>query len=410
MNLRNDANILINEIIREINPEKAVREALQDYPFGDGKIIMVSIGKAAWQMAKAASEVVDYEKGIVITKYNHVKGEIRNTECCEAGHPVVDENSFKATEKALKLTKNLSSNDTVLFLVSGGGSALFEKSYISLEELQDINRQLLSSGADINEINTIRKRLSMVKAGRFARACYPARVVCIIISDVIGDRLDSIASGPAFIDRSDRKKAFDIIERYHLNISEKALKCLRKPLIKQIDNVDYRIVSNATLLAEKAKDIAERLGYESRIIDEKVTCMAETAGKNLADYASEVAETAEKPVCLIETGETVVEVKGTGKGGRNQHLALTAAKYIEGKNIVILSLGSDGSDGPTDAAGGIVDGNTVNQLREKNLDIDRILLNNDSYHGLKAIDSLIMTGPTGTNINDVMIALIDSHK
>ena len=221
--LRQKANQIIKESLEAVMPDRAVEKALENFQGSGGRTILVAAGKAAWQMAAAAVRVLGHvDDGIVITKYDHVKGEIPEVECREAGHPVPDENSFAATETALEKVRGLEETDTVIFLLSGGGSALFEKPLISGEELQDITKQLLSCGADIVEMNTIRKRLSGVKGGRFALACMPARVYAIVLSDILGDPLDMIASGPAYPDSSTCEQANSIIEKYHLNLSEQA--------------------------------------------------------------------------------------------------------------------------------------------------------------------------------------------
>ena len=196
--LRAHADRIVQEAIAAVMPDAAVQRALKDMTF-PGRVLLVAAGKAAWQMAKAASEALGsrIKKGVVVTKYGHVMGPITNCTCFEAGHPVPDENSFRGTQASLDLVSGLAPEDTVLFLLSGGGSALFEKPLVSAEELQDITGQLLACGADITEINTIRKRLSQVKGGRFAQLCEPARVEAVILSDVLGDPLDMIASGPA---------------------------------------------------------------------------------------------------------------------------------------------------------------------------------------------------------------------
>lgn len=199
MRLREEADQIIKKSIQAVLPDEAVAKALKGKEFGQGKIYMVAVGKAGWQMGKAAADILAdrLEAGVVVTKYDHVKGDIPRTQCFEAGHPVPDENSYLATQAALDLVARAGSEDAVVFLLSGGGSALFEKPLVSGEELQDITTQLLACGADIVEMNTIRKRLSAVKGGRFALACEPARVFSIVLSDILGDPLDMIASGPA---------------------------------------------------------------------------------------------------------------------------------------------------------------------------------------------------------------------
>ena len=227
--LRRDADAILHSSIQAVLPDEAVRRALAAFQPKGGRVLLVAAGKAAWQMAHAAVETLGrVDGGVVVTKYGHVKGEIPGVICCEAGHPVPDENGFAATEKALELVHGLQPEDTVLFLLSGGGSALFERPLLPGEELQDITSQLLASGADIVEMNTIRKRLSAVKGGRFAQACAPAEVFSIVLSDILGDPLDMIASGPAVPDTSTCGQAIAIAEKYHLCLSTTAQELLRQ--------------------------------------------------------------------------------------------------------------------------------------------------------------------------------------
>lgn len=407
-NLRKDADFIIKKSIQAVLPDEAVIKALRNFSCEKGKIILVAAGKAAWQMAAAASSVLPHvDDGIVITKYGYIKGDIEGIECYEAGHPVPDENSFAATKKALEKVRDLSENDTVVFLLSGGGSALFELPLIPGEELQDITRQLLSSGADITSINTIRKRLSQVKGGRFAIACAPARVFSIVLSDIIGDPLDMIASGPAYPDNSTYDEANAIALKYGLVLSEDARKFLGIETPKVLKNVETHITGSVRELCKAAAESCRELGYESIILTDELCCEAREAGSFLASIAKTNARVGKK-IAFIAGGETVVHLTGSGKGGRNQELALAAAEGIGAldANIAIFSVGSDGTDGPTDAAGGYVDTDTLTELMDKGINIDVILANNDAYNALKETGGLIFTGATGTNVNDVAVVLI----
>lgn len=389
-------------------PDCAVEKALENFQGSGGRTILVAAGKAAWQMAAAAVRVLGHvDDGIVITKYDHVKGEIPGVECREAGHPVPDENSFAATEKALEKVRNLEETDTVIFLLSGGGSALFEKPLISGEELQDITKQLLACGADIVEMNTIRKRLSGVKGGRFALACTPARVYAIVLSDILGDPLDMIASGPAYPDSSTCEQANSIVKKYHLNLSSQAQALMQEETPKNLTNVTTQITGSVRELCAASMKAALKLGYEPVLLTDELCCEAKEAGSMMASILRTHAKHG-KSLCFIAGGETVVHLTGSGKGGRNQELALSAAPGIAGlTNACVFSVGSDGTDGPTDAAGGYVDGETMERLREKGLDVFSVLRNNDAYTALEAAGGLIVTGPTGTNVNDVTVALLD---
>ena len=405
--LREDAEKIIYAAIQAVQPDEAVRRTLKDYKFNTGRKILVAIGKASWQMAKAAVDVLgQVDAGIVITKYGHVKGAIPGVECCEAGHPVPDENSFAATEKALGLVKGLAPEDTVVFLVSGGGSSLFELPLISGEELQRITMQLLNSGADVVEVNKIRKRLSGVKAGRFALACDPAKVLSIVLSDVLGDPLDSIASGPAYPDSSTCGQARAIVEKYKIGVSPEAAALLDKETPKELNNIETHVNGSVKELCAAAARTVEAMGYKPFVLTDELCCEASSAGSFLASILKSHAGS-KQSLAFIAGGETVVRVTGYGTGGRSQELALAAAQGIAGlEGAAIFSVDSDGTDGPTDAAGGYVDGESFAAFEEKGINYDSMLRENDSYHALEAIGGLIVTGPTGTNVNDLAVALL----
>jgi len=406
--LRKDAETIIADSIREVQPDSAVIRALKETTL-NGKIKLVAAGKAAWQMAKAASNYLGerLEQGIVITKYGHVRGELPRIRCCEAGHPVPDEGSFDAARKALALTENLSKDDTVLFLLSGGGSALFELPLIPAEALQDVTRQLLACGADIVEINTLRKRLSAVKGGRFAQHCAPAKVFSIILSDILGDPPDMIASGPTCPDSSTCADAMEIVRRYDLSLREETKQLLMVETPKALANAQWMITGSVRELCDAAARSCRKLGYEPFFLTDRLCCQAREAGSVMASILRTHAGDGKK-LAFLAGGETVVRLTGSGKGGRNQELALAAAEGISGlSNAALFSVGSDGTDGPTDAAGGFVDGATRQRLLEEGIHIDQVLLNNDAYHALQRTDGLIFTGPTGTNVNDVTVGLVE---
>lgn len=405
--LYQEALQITDSAIQAVKPDAAVKRALSEMPHS-GRIFLVAAGKAAWQMADAAVKTLgQMEDGVVVTKYGHVKAEIPGVRCYEAGHPVPDANSFAATEKALELVHGLHPEDTVLFLLSGGGSALFEKPLISGEELQEITAQLLASGADIVEMNTIRKRLSGVKGGRFASACAPAKVFSIVLSDILGDPLDMIASGPAVPDTSTCAQALAIAEKYRLKLSEQAQALLKQETPKTLDNVTTRITGSVRELCAAAAAACWERGYEPILLTDRLCCEAREAGSFLGSIVRTHAGRGKK-LAYIAGGETVVHLTGNGLGGRNQELALAAAPALAGlEHCCVFSVGSDGTDGPTDAAGGYVDGQTDAALRTAGWDVFAALQNNDAYHALQAIGSLLITGPTGTNVNDVSVALVD---
>ncbi len=409
MTMREQAEQIIRASLQAVQPDAAVQRALEDIRFEqDGRLIVVAIGKAAWQMAKAASDKLGdrIDSGIVITKYDHVMGPLPHLTMREAGHPVPDQNSFAATEDAMALVQGLTPRDSVLLLISGGGSALFESPRIPAEELQDITDQLLRSGAGIVEMNIIRKRLSRVKGGRFAQLCSPAKVYAVVLSDILGDPLDMIASGPATPDSSTVEDALRVQQKYGLRLSPEAQACLQEETPKKLTNARALVTGSVRHLCEAASKAAATLGYQPHILTDSLSCQAKEAGSFLGSIAQR-HQNSESSVAFIAGGETVVKLVGSGKGGRNQELALAAAPALHGTaNTALFSLGSDGTDGPTDAAGGYVDQDTAALLAKQNVDIDQVLQQNDAYHALERVNGLLMTGPTGTNVNDVSVLLI----
>lgn len=406
-NLRADAEKIITRAIAAVLPDAAVERALKGKTFL-GRVYLVAAGKAAWQMAHAARACLqdNFCGGVVVTKYGHVNGEIADVACFEGGHPVPDENSLRGTDAALALTEDLTESDTVVFLLSGGGSALFEKPLLPLAELQDVTNQLLAAGADIVEINTIRKRLSAVKGGRFALHCRPASVFSVVLSDIIGDPLDMIASGPAAPDSSTCAEALAIAQKYGLRLSDGALACLQTETPKTLPNAVSRVTGSVRALCDAAEQAAQALGYRCIRLTDCLNCEAREAGRFLAAVARTHASPSE-PLAFLAGGETVVHLTGAGRGGRNQELALAAAEGLTGlTEAAVFSFGSDGSDGPTDAAGGFVDQDSFAALRAAGLDPADVLRRNDAYPALERIGGLIRTGPTGTNVNDLAMLLL----
>ena len=381
--LREDCDYIVSQSIKTCKPDRLVIEALKDFKRPKGRLILIAIGKAAFNMAEGAvsalGDIID--SGIVITKYGHSgkKALPGSITVYEAGHPIVDENSIMATNEVLKMTENLSCDDEVLFLVSGGGSALFESPKVPFEKLREITERKLKEGADIYELNAARRELSNVKGGRFGEHCKPAHITALILSDVLGDKIDVIASGPALG-----------------------------------DNVSTVIIGNINLLCEAARVAAIHIGYKAEIVRTDLTGFAVDAGRELADKAKKVVNCCEAYTntdreyigrAFIYGGETTVKVTGAGLGGRNMEMALSAALSIEGmEKVAVFSVGSDGTDGPTDAAGGFVDGDTASILGRES--IEAALKNNDSYNELKKVGGLVITGPTNTNINDISVVLI----
>ena len=384
--LRADAEAAALAAIDAVLPDKAVERALKGKRF-PGRVFPVAVGKAAWRMAAAALRTLEapVEDGLVISKYGHLGDTLPPLRFMEAGHPVPDENSVLAAAAALALTEDLRGDDTVLFLLSGGGSALFEKPLIPLGELRDITKQLLACGADIVEINTIRKRLSAVKGGRFAAHCAPARIEALILS-------------------ADAQR---IAEKYGLVLSDAARRCLQVETPKRLDHVGVQIIGSVRELCRAAAEACRGMGYEPVLLTDRLDCEAREAGRYLASVLRAHAGEGGK-LAFLAGGETVVHLTGDGLGGRNQELALAACEGIRGLDgAAVFSVGSDGTDGPTDAAGGYVDSKSFDALCAAGLDLDDVLRRNDSYHALAAIGGLIVTGATGTNVNDLCIALLD---
>ncbi|MBM7560185.1 glycerate kinase type-2 family protein [Marinitoga litoralis] len=416
--LKEDLMNIINFSINSVLPENSVKEYIKKLKITNEKIFLISIGKAAWRMAKAANDEIknNIKGGVVITKYNHSLGDIDDLEIYEAGHPIPDENSIKATKRTLELISNLEDDYTILFLISGGGSALFEmpEDGITLKDIQEITDKLLKSGAEITEINAIRKRLSKVKGGKFAKLAYPKKIYSLVLSDVLGDRLDSIASGPTFKDDFSTEQVIKLLKKYNVDVSEKIESIITKETPKEIVNAEHYIIGSVKIACDNAIKKAKELGYNTLFLTSFLNSEAKEAGKFFASIAKEIINSnnpVPKPCAIVAGGETVVNVKGHGLGGRNQELSYSFALEIEGlKTIVFASVGTDGTDGPTDAAGGIVDGFTSLKLKEKGLDPYIFLENNDSYNGLEEAGSLLKLGPTGTNVNDIIILLVGNDN
>ena len=401
--LYSDAKSICLSAISSCLPEKGVKETLKKLDL-QGDIYLVSVGKASFNMAKAAIEQIEIRQGIVISKYNHIKGELKKTRCFEAGHPLLDENGIKATQEVIRMCRDLKESDIVLFLLSGGASALFEKPLIDLDKLQDLNRQMLNKGLNINEINTIRKKLSLVKGGRFADICKPAKVYAIILSDVLGDDLGTIGSGPTVKDNTTVSDALRIIEKYQLELDEETLDKLKNFKDSDAGNAENILIGSVRILCRNAAEKAEELGYEAVIVTDAIDSEARAAGDFLYKQLSKYED--RDKIALIMGGETIVHVKGQGLGGRNQEMVLSQVEHLKDKDdLLFMSLGSDGTDGPTDAAGAYIDADSYSKLEAEGINYREVLENNDAYHALEKIDALVKTGPTGTNVNDLSIIL-----
>jgi glycerate-2-kinase len=432
---RKDAIDIFNAALQAVDPYGLVKDysdyissAYQKGHFN--KLFIVSFGKAAFAMTKALSENIPdiITKGILITKYGHVNGALAdNISIFEAGHPVPDEKGSAATQSVIDMLKDADRQTLVVCLISGGGSALLAapRKGITLNEKKLATELLLRAGADIHELNTVRKHISAIKGGKLAEIAYPAKVISLILSDVIGDSLDVIASGPTSPDKTTYRDAVDVLEKYGLTdkIPDHILNMLEKcseeekalnGQIEQERMADNIIIGSNKIATEAAKIMAMELGFKTTVTTSELQGDARAAAKWLADFAIKKTDIRYskfeilKPVCLISGGETTVTVKGRGIGGRNMELALAFAVDIAGvEDITLLSAGTDGTDGPTDAAGAIVDGETIRNAKLKGLDPMAYLENNDSYTFFKKTGELLITGSTGTNVMDVQIILIN---
>lgn len=435
--LRNDAKDILMAGVKACNARDAVRRNLQlvdgELLCGNStvlldeykRILVVAIGKAAADMALGAHDVLGDLVHIyfVITKYGHGKDIDRlGMRLFESGHPVPDVAGVTAATEMIHLLEETSDKDLVIFLISGGASALctLPEDDITLEDLQETTKRLLLAGADIRELNTVRKHISRSGGGKLAGIVYPSRVVALVVSDVIGNDLDVIASGPLTPDPTTYQDALEVVDRLRVELPVSVKNYLLmgiaggvpetpKPGSPEFENISIRVIADVFLALREAASRAEALGYESLILTSRLEGESRELGKTVGNIAVNVVKENvphSPPVALLLGGETTVTVRGNGVGGRNQELALSAALAMQGcENVVVASMGTDGTDGPTDAAGGIVDGLTVARGKVAGLDAKQYLARNDAYNYLKATGDLIFTGPTGTNVNDLVLVL-----
>jgi hydroxypyruvate reductase len=390
------------------------------------RILVVGAGKASGAMARALEEILGdrISGGLVVVKDGHT-ARTRKIKLVEAGHPIPDERGLRATNEILALARSAGADDLVIVLVSGGGSALTPcpAPPITLKEKQALTGLLLAAGANIKELNAVRKHCSLFKGGRLAQAASSASVLSLILSDVIGDPLNAIASGPTAPDQTTFKDALAILGRFGLR--DKAPRAVVKhlergargeipetpkaddPLFRRVQN---RIIGNNALVVEAALRMAERIGFHAHLLTRSLEGEARDVAKEFSKRALKV-RTSGKPValpaCLIAGGETTVTVRGKGLGGRCQEFALAAALELHGmKDVLVLAAGTDGSDGPTHAAGALADGETVSRGQSRNLDARYSLDANNSYRFFSALGDLITTGPTNTNLLDLYLLLV----
>ena len=391
------------------------------------KIFVVGTGKASNSMAQAIEEILGdrVTKGVVTTKYGHLL-RLKRTEIIEAGHPIPDRKGYEGAKKIQNLLKESGPKDLVIFLLSGGGSALlpFPAGNIELKEKQEVTQLLLDCGADIQEINTIRKHISRMKGGWLAKWAYPSTVIGLILSDVVGDQLDVIGSGPTVPDPSTFEWAWEILGKYDLlneispSIKEHLLlgregrvEETPKPGDAVFENVHNTLIGSNILALLAAEKEAASLGLNTLILSSSIVGETREAARFHTAIAKEVISSGNpisRPACILSGGETTVTIKGNGLGGRNQEFALAGALEISGREkVVLLSGGTDGTDGPTDAAGALADHTTVGRAKSLGLNPKTHLENNDAYPFFQRLGDLLITGPTQTNVMDVRIILVD---
>jgi hydroxypyruvate reductase len=435
---RERALAILNAALASVDPVVAVRRHLSlegDILYVRGRaydlsrfrhIYVVGAGKASGAMAQAIEEILGERitSGLVNVKYGYL-APTQRIRLQEAGHPLPDEEALSATGRIVDLLCETDEDDLVICLISGGGSALLTlpQEGISLEEVRWLTEALLRCGATIKEINAVRKHISQVKGGRLARLAHPASLITLILSDVVGDPLDMIASGPTVPDTTTYAEAWQVLERYELveEIPPAIVRHLElgkagqvgetpkngDPVFERTHNL---IIGKNRQAALAAVEKAQELGFNALLLTTYLEGEAREVARVLAALAKEVVHCGQpvaRPACLILGGETTVTVKGEGLGGRNQEMALASALAIESmEDVLILCAATDGSDGPTDATGAIAAGDTVAWARELGLDAHAYLAKNDSYHFFQALGDLIITGPTNTNVNDLAMVFV----
>lgn len=390
------------------------------------QVIVLGAGKGAAAMAKEMESLLGkyIDEGLVVVKYDHVE-KLSTIKIIEAGHPVPDENGHEGAKQILKLAEKADKRTLIICLISGGGSALIPLpvSGVSLEDKQETTKVLLACGATIHEINSIRKHLSRIKGGGLAKAAYPATLITLILSDVVGDDLDSIASGPSVPDSRTFQECLTILDRYKIKsrVPESVLSHIEKGVRGEVEetpeqgNIIFKKTSNVIIgsnydALNAAKKQAVNQGYNTLLLSSLIEGETRDFAAVKMAIAKEISlhgEPVSRPACLLSGGETTVTIQGSGKGGRNQEFVLAAALKMENiDNCVTLSAGTDGTDGPTDAAGAISDSTTLQRAEEAGLVPMDYLLNNDSYTFFTSLQDLYRTGPTNTNVMDIRIMML----
>lgn len=436
--LRESAQTILKTALKAVDPYNLVFEQIKRIKdkliFKSGfeldlskykNVYLLGIGKGVAPMARAVSKILgeNFTSGDIIVKYEH--GEpVEKITVHEAGHPIPDENTLKASSTVLKKIKNLNDTDLVLVLITGGGSALFEKlpDSVSLTDLQILNELLLSCGATIHEINCVRKHISYIKGGQLAQVIYPAKVVTLALSDVVGDDLSVIASGPTTPDESTFKEAMSIIKKYQIShkIPQSIVHVLNDGIVGQtaetpksndaiFNSVTNMVIGSNIVSLKAAEEKAKKLGFNTLILTSMIQGEVKELSIVIEALIKEIQQSdipVKKPACLLIGGEPTIKLTGKGKGGRNQELALQVLDKNIKKPYLFLSCGTDGTDGPTDAAGAIVTNGTIQEAELLDLNYKEYLANNDAYNFFSPLRELIKIGPTRTNVMDIMIALV----
>ena len=406
----NDPRIMriLAAALEAVDPFKAVQKYL---PAIEGRVFGLGIGKAAVPMMDALAERLPLAGGLAVTKF--ASGLRRSAyTLIEGGHPVPDVRSLEAGQRVLEFASSLQDDDTLVCLISGGGSALVTAPYVPLEDLQTLTSLLLSSGARIDEINILRRQLDRIKGGGLARATR-ANILSLILSDVIGNPLEAIASGPTVPDPTTKKDALEILKKYDLErrvpdsillfLEYESLVSKDEEQNSELGNVQHVIVGDNRLAAGAALEQAEREGFRAEILTNELQGEAREVGRELAHGLRVDSSARARPFCWIAGGETTVTIRGNGKGGRNQELALAAVDELAGlQGALLIALGTDGDDGPTDAAGAVVTGESARRAEALGLDAADSLARNDAYPFFEALGDLLKSGPTGTNVNDLV--------
>jgi glycerate-2-kinase len=424
--IREELLDILNSALEVIDPYKAVKCKFENKKIvfegetidvsGFKNIFLIGFGKASVGMTQAVCDSINITKGVVVTNDPNNKVQSEKIVNIVASHPIPDQNSINGANKVLEIVEKCGENDLLIVLISGGGSALLCKPRVELDELQQTTDLLLKSGADINEINTVRKHLSFVKGGQLVKSVR-CKVVSFIISDIVGDPIEAIASGPTYPDSTTYNDAEKILKKYSLweklpsgviRVIEDGVQGKLPETPKTGDpvfgNVFNFIVANNRVLCKAAEDEAKKLGYKTMLLTASLTGEAKDIGSFLVNKARSYVTDAKK-IVFISGGETTVTVKGKGIGGRNQELVLSGVEGLDELDMVFASFATDGIDGTSDAAGAVADGFTFNRAVEKNLDPDKYLRDNNSYEFFKRLDDLLITGPTGTNVMDIQVII-----